>query len=503
MRDPILKDLPLERYGRLLQGATGVSCAVACATTGGDVWWTGERDDLPPVQEALRELAAYESSSTTPQRLDLGSGRMLIHAPLRAQDSSQVGNLAILLDAELSEDRLAASEVILSDLVACSEREYRLNQEANALAEELSNRYEELNLVYKVAGHAYAFEHDDAGTKALLQHLTERLEVDFAALVRGRDIAPICAEPTSASMPNRDLVLTAICGDLFRFACTARNAVVMNTKDDPRRQYLFANMRYRVLACPVVETGAAPSMLVLLRVEDGPEFTNGDRSLAAVIAHQTAIMIQNHAMLGSLQKFGVQMAGALIEAIEAKDPYTRGHSERVQSVSVRLAKAAGLTGDSISDVSWGALLHDVGKMGVPDNIICKAGALTADEFTMIKMHPERSYEILRHIEELSRGALDAARYHHERVDGTGYPHGLRGKQIPVESRVISIGDTYDALTSSRSYRAAASHDDALRIIRDAAGTQLDADLVQTFENLCVREPSALLTSAESDDAPDE
>ena len=122
-----------------------------------------------------------------------------------------------------------------------------------------------------------------------------------------------------------------------------------------------------------------------------------------------------------------------------------------------------------------------------------------DEYTMIKIHPERSYEILRHIEDLSRGAREAARYHHERFDGNGYPHGLQGKQIPVESRVISIGDTYDALTSSRSYRAALEHEAALQIIRDAAGTQLDADLVQTFENLCVRGPDALI----AEKAPDE
>jgi HD-GYP domain-containing protein (c-di-GMP phosphodiesterase class II) len=106
---------------------------------------------------------------------------------------------------------------------------------------------------------------------------------------------------------------------------------------------------------------------------------------------------------------------------------------------------------------------------------------------MIKTHPERSYEILQNIGQLSRGALDAARYHHERFDGTGYPKQLRGKAIPVESRVIAVADTYDALTSSRSYRARRDHPTAMAIIREAAGTQLDADLVQVFDSLCERD----------------
>ena len=283
-----------------------------------------------------------------------------------------------------------------------------------------------------------------------------------------------------------DLILTAIRGDLFRFAATAKAPVVLNGALDPRRQYLFVNMPYRVLACPVLDQGQARAMLVMLRLGSGPEFSNGDRNLGMVIANQTAILMQNHAMVRSLAKFGAEVAASLIEAIEAKDPYTRGHSERVQTGAVRLAQAADLGALSVEDVSWGALLHDVGKIGIPDAIICKAGALTDDEYTMMKTHSERSYEIVRHIEHLRHEALNAARHHHERFDGGGYPKGLRGKQIPVEARVVSIADTYDALTSSRSYRAGRSHAKAMEIIRDVAGRQLDPDLVQIFDNMWER-----------------
>ena len=110
----------------------------------------------------------------------------------------------------------------------------------------------------------------------------------------------------------------------------------------------------------------------------------------------------------------------------------------------------------------------------------KPGRLTADEYTFIKTHPNRSFEIMQHIEALGPAALDAARYHQERFDGAGYPFGLAGAEIPLAARIVAVADTYDAVTSSRSYRAASSHEQALEIIEGASGTQLDPELVSAF-----------------------
>jgi type IV pilus assembly protein PilB len=397
----------------MLRAAAEAACSVAYCTPAGEVQWTDEGSDERQVEEFLGELAGFEGSEVGVQRLDVGSGRVVLHACLGEEEAQAVGRLAVLLEPGSQEEEIVRVADALSDVAVCIERGQRLNREANDLAQELANRYEELNLLYSLGGHVRAFEEGSVGAQALLHNLSERLAVDFAAFVPSRDGEPIYADRMVKPMPNRDLVLTAIRGDLLRFACTAGKAVILNDPIDPRRPYLLANMPYRVLACPVVDCGPSDALLVLLRSADGPEFTNGDRSLAMVIANQTAIMMQNNAMLTSLQKFGVQMAGALIEAVEAKDPYTRGHSERVQRICIDLGKSLELSASSIQDISWGALLHDVGKIGVPDHIICKAGTLTQDEYTMIKIHPERSYEILRHIEDLSLGALAAARHHHE------------------------------------------------------------------------------------------
>ena len=149
--------------------------------------------------------------------------------------------------------------------------------------------------------------------------------------------------------------------------------------------------------------------------------------------------------------------------------------------------------DEFADLLWGALLHDIGKIGIPDAILMKPAALTDDEYTFIKTHPGRSYDILQHIEQLGPSALDAARFHQERFDGNGYPFGLTGTEIPLVARVVAVADTYDAVTSSRSYRPARSHEDAIEVIRTVSGTQLDPELAQMFLRLVEQDEGWLST----------
>ena len=163
---------------------------------------------------------------------------------------------------------------------------------------------------------------------------------------------------------------------------------------------------------------------------------------------------------------------ALANAIDAKDKYTSGHSLRVAELSRKIARNAGMSKSECDQIYFSALLHDVGKIGVRDDVINKCGRLTDEEFENIKLHPVLGYQILSSIRQ-SPYLSEGAHYHHERYDGTGYPEGLKGEEIPVIARIIAVADAYDAMTSSRSYRDALSKEEVRNEILKGMGKQFD------------------------------
>jgi putative nucleotidyltransferase with HDIG domain len=169
----------------------------------------------------------------------------------------------------------------------------------------------------------------------------------------------------------------------------------------------------------------------------------------------------------------------LIAATEARDAYTAGHNYRVALYALRLAQSMRLPQESLRALAQGGVIHDVGKIAVPDEVLNKPGRLTEDERAIIEEHPEAGFEMCRHLGFLA-DELDVIRFHHERWDGTGYPMGLQGEAIPLLARILAIADVYDALTSERAYRKAWSHEEAQRYIAAHAGTQFDPDCVEAW-----------------------
>lgn len=172
---------------------------------------------------------------------------------------------------------------------------------------------------------------------------------------------------------------------------------------------------------------------------------------------------------------------ALVQAVETKDLYTRGHSERVARAAEMMARVLGLREERIESVKYAGILHDVGKLGVPTRVLQKAEALTESEFASIQLHPVRGLEMVRGIRFL-REAYDGILHHHERMDGRGYPAGLRGHDIPEFARIIAVADAFDSMTSTRSYRHARSVDEALGEIGRCAGAQFDPVMVDALQN---------------------
>lgn len=170
---------------------------------------------------------------------------------------------------------------------------------------------------------------------------------------------------------------------------------------------------------------------------------------------------------------------ALSNAVDARDSYTAGHSERVARISQLIGKSLGLTDNQLKTLDIAALFHDIGKLGVPDEILNKNGKLLAEEYDIIKKHPVIGVNILKSIEFLQE-ALPMILYHHERMDGKGYPEGKAGDEIPIEARIIAVADTYDAMTSDRPYRSGLSHEIAVTEIINCKGKQFDNKVVDAF-----------------------
>jgi putative nucleotidyltransferase with HDIG domain len=177
-----------------------------------------------------------------------------------------------------------------------------------------------------------------------------------------------------------------------------------------------------------------------------------------------------------MQRAICQSLLGLANALEAKDPYTRGHSERVAALSRRVASALGLAPAVVDVVGQAGLLHDIGKIGVPEAILRKPGPLSPDEWQIMRAHPVIGAQIVAPFE-FFEGAARAIRHHHERWDGSGYPDGLAHQAIPLEARIVAVADVFDALTSARPYRGALARDAARAVLVHEAGRTLDETIV--------------------------
>jgi len=243
----------------------------------------------------------------------------------------------------------------------------------------------------------------------------------------------------------------------------------------------------------------------LERVVDAVDGSTSDRDFGSVEAgllEATAAMLSSHVRtsdaLHQREDLIFRLMRTMSSAIDARDAYTRGHSQRVGRYAMEIGRQLSLGTQECQQLFLTGLLHDLGKIGVPDHVLLKAGRLSPEEFDLIKMHPEIGHRILQPIPELSF-ALPGVLHHHERIDGRGYPHGLAGNEIPLMARILAAADAFDAMTSSRTYRAAMSEMRAREILREGAGTQWDVNVVSAF--LKASDLSAIATAPES--APDE
>ena len=206
------------------------------------------------------------------------------------------------------------------------------------------------------------------------------------------------------------------------------------------------------------------------------------RQLERYAADLREVFKQERARAQELRRSYRATVRALSNAVEARDAYTGKHAERVAAYGMELARATGLEAADSTQIEFGFLLHDVGKVGVPDAILFKSSALTDEEYALVRRHPVIGSEILRDVDFLGEGKL-VVRHHHERWDGTGYPDGLAGEAIPLAARVFAVADALDALTTDRPYRPASTFAHARQVMRAGSGSHFDPAVVAAYEQI--------------------
>jgi HD-GYP domain-containing protein (c-di-GMP phosphodiesterase class II) len=214
----------------------------------------------------------------------------------------------------------------------------------------------------------------------------------------------------------------------------------------------------------------------------GDELTVAYRRLNAAYQQTLRYAEDVRRLYQQVQRAIYQSLLGLANALEAKDAYTKGHSERVGAWSRKVAAALGLPPEQVDMIGQAGLLHDIGKIGIPEAVLRKPGALEAEEWVVMRNHPLIGAQIVAPFDFFAAGAL-MIRHHHERCDGSGYPDGLVGDEIPIGARIIAVTDVYDALTSTRSYRAAVPHATVIGRLEEAAGRTLDDEVVAAFIEL--------------------
>jgi HD-GYP domain-containing protein (c-di-GMP phosphodiesterase class II) len=238
---------------------------------------------------------------------------------------------------------------------------------------------------------------------------------------------------------------------------------------------------------PLVVGGKAIGVLHVHR--RSASFEADDLRVLVALAAQLALTAQNLDLMRDLKALYLGIMATLADAVEARDAYTGGHCKRVSDLSVRLAEAAGLPASEVEEIRVGSLVHDVGKIGIPDQILGKPGRLTPEEMDLVRRHTVIGERLIAPLP-VSQTVRDVILCHHERYNGAGYPGGLRGEAIPMSARIVAIADAFEAMTSGRVYRPPILWEQALTELRRASGAQLDPYLVELFLHLLETEDLA-------------
>jgi putative nucleotidyltransferase with HDIG domain len=350
---------------------------------------------------------------------------------------------------------------------ALSESEAILD--TNDLAEQLGDSYETLDLLYSLGRSMGDIQHPDRFITRTCSRLRTTLDFGYVAV-------HIPTEADVGDLITGRTIWDGTPGDTESLQTLDRIAQIVASAEDSSGLFLGPQALVRPL---INDRGFVGMVLAGDKRSEGGYISSYDTKLVDAACGFIATYLTNSRMFAEQRRVIMGVLEALSAAIDAKDPYTRGHSQRVAYLAQQTALALGLDEATAERLRVCGLLHDVGKIGVPEAVLRKSGKLTDAEFDEIKKHPEIGHRILKDLTGLD-DVLPAVLYHHERIDGRGYPHGLSGDAIPLFARIVAAADTFDAMSSTRSYRAKMPREAVLAEIRRCAGAQLDAVVAEAL-----------------------
>jgi len=400
------------------------------------------------------------------------------------------GQAVTLLGAPLPGERAGEHADACVSLV---EQAVRQAIDLDDLCEEVCTRFEELNLFYQLASHTMGLDNPQAVATVILEHLLRIVGADRGSILLASpdadhlEVAAAIGGPAPESLIGQRVPRPGtVCGEVLEkgeplvVQCDPAGA---SSPRHPERQYKSDSFACMPLASLPLKVGS--DLLGIMNITDKADeqpFSSGQIKLLEAVAAQTSLLVQTAKLLQKNKDLVMNFARSLSYAIDAKDSYTHGHSLRVTDHALGVAKALQLSSEALQALEIAGLLHDIGKIGIPEHILNKKGPLTDQEYAVVKEHPEAGAKILSDITEMSDIAL-YVRHHHEHYDGSGYPDGLAGQRIPLPARILAIADAYDAITSTRPYRGAAPRSKALAELKRNAGSQFDDKLVDLFVHL--------------------
>lgn len=356
----------------------------------------------------------------------------------------------------------------------------QLEGEIEDLSSEVVRVYEELSLIRSISGRLGSEMDVDTICRLVLEEADRILSTRtiFIMLLDAelRELSTRFALGSDAesALGFRCPVSSGLVGHVFR---QGEPVTVCDITRDERIRLPFATKS--ILCVPLISDLKPIGMVIASEKLSGEEFWSQELKLMAIFASEVSVSIRKANLYEEFKKLFLSTVETLASAIDAKDPYTYGHSRRVARFATAICAELGMSKERIRKVELASLLHDIGKIGTPESILQKPGMLDPDEHEKIKEHPAKGAEILSAITEL-KGITPWIRHHHEWYDGGGYPDRIAEKEIPVEARVIKIADAFDAMTSDRPYRKGLPPDEAVRIMEQFSRSHFDPFVLGAF-----------------------